>query len=55
MNTFIEDKKENFQFFFFHKSFRKNVTICHIAATPLTHTQSIQIPQTPNNFLRALV
>ena len=35
MNTFIEDKKK-FHIFFFHKSPRKNVPICHIAATPLT-------------------
>ena len=36
MITFIEDKnKENkCLLFFLHESFRKNVPICHIAATP---------------------
>jgi hypothetical protein len=31
MNTFIGNKNK----IFFHKSLRKNVLICHIAATPL--------------------
>jgi hypothetical protein len=35
MKTFIENKKKISHFFIFHKSLRKNVPICHIAATPL--------------------
>ena len=40
MNTFIKDKKKS-HLLFFHKSLRKNVPICHIAATPLTHTVNL--------------
>ena len=31
----MKNKMKNFHIFFFHKSLRKNVPICHIAATPL--------------------
>ena len=45
MNTFIKVEKKIFHTFFFHKSLRKNVPICHIAATPLTNTFADKNPK----------
>ena len=58
MNTFIKDKKlkTKFSHFFFHKSFRKNVPIFHIAATPLKCSELLKCVElsTPPNKIKQI-